>query len=72
MKPLMKPVTQASAETQRKLALAQRIFNEYYARCFWHMDPALIVSEPVIPLIVKGLRHHGGRRGLLAAAQLEE
>jgi hypothetical protein len=52
--------------------LARELFKEYYASCFWHMKPDLIVTEAMIPLVIKGLRAHGGRRGFLAAAQLIE
>jgi hypothetical protein len=55
-----------------RVELARRLFKEFYIRCFWHMDPKLEVQEAMIPLIVKGLKTHGGRRGLLAAAELEK
>ena len=53
-----------------KLKLAQSLFREFHARCFWHMKPDLIVTAATLPLIIKGLRTHGGRRGVLAAAKL--
>jgi hypothetical protein len=49
---------------------ARKLFEKHYARCFWHMKPDLIVTEEMIPLIVKGLRAHGDREGFLAAAEL--
>ena len=49
---------------------AQHLFREYYASCFWHLKPDLIVTDAMLPLIVKGLRTHGGRRGMLAAGEL--
>ena len=55
---------------QQKVELARIIFKEFYACCFWHLKPDLVVSEATMPLIIKGLRAHGGRRGLLAVAQL--
>ncbi len=55
-----------------KLALANRLYREYYTACFWHMKPDLVVTEAMIPVIVKGLRTYGGRRGMLAAAELAE
>jgi len=51
---------------------AQELFKEYYARCFWHLKPDLVVTQELIPMIVKGLRAHGGRREFLLAAQLLE
>ena len=61
-----------NANIQQKLALAQQFFHEFYAACFWHMRPDLVVTEAMLPLILKGLKHHGGHKGLRAAAQLEE
>jgi hypothetical protein len=55
---------------EERVALAQRLFQEYYIQCFWHMKPDLVVTEANIPSIVSGLRHHGGRRGAIEAAQL--
>ena len=52
--------------------LAQRLFKEYYASCFWHLKPDLVVTETMIPVIVKGLCAHGGRKGMLAASALQE
>jgi hypothetical protein len=56
--------------TNLRLELAQRLFQEFYCQCFWHYRPDLPITEARIPLVVKGLRAHGGRKGLLAAAQL--
>ena len=53
-----------------KLALTNQLYREYHAICFWHMRPDLIVTEPILPAIVNGLRTHGGKTGALAAAQL--
>lgn len=51
---------------------ANRLFREFYTACFWHMKPDLVVTEAMIPIIVRGLRTYGGRRGMLAAAELAE
>ena len=64
--------TPAEESTGARLKLASALFREFYASCFWHMKPDLIITEELIPLIIKGLRTHGGRRGLLAAARLKE
>jgi hypothetical protein len=63
------PVTNPSP-TSKRLQLAQQFFKEYYASCFWHLRPDLIVTEAMIPIIVKGLRTHGGKKGVQAAALL--
>jgi hypothetical protein len=55
-----------------RVELANRLFKEFYTACFWHMKPDLKVTEALIPAIVKGLRTYGGRRGMLAAAELTE
>ena len=53
-----------------KLALAQKAFQEFHARCFWFMRPdAEIVAEEV-PYICERLRADGGRRGFDIAAEL--
>jgi hypothetical protein len=49
---------------------AREIFKEFYANCFWHLKPNLVVTAEMIPVIVKGLRAHGGRQGFLLAAEL--
>ena len=61
---------EGSIERNKKLRLAARLFKEFYASCFWHMKPDLEITELMIPLIVKGLRHNGGKRGMLAAEEL--
>ena len=53
-----------------RLELANQLFREFYTACFWHMKRDLTVTEEMIPLIVKGLRTHGARRGMMAAARL--
>lgn len=52
------------------LALANQLFQEYRARCFWHSPPDLVVTAEQIPFVLKGLRNHGGRAGFLAAGKL--
>jgi hypothetical protein len=64
------PTDPSAKPAETRLELANRLFREHYARCFWHCRPDLRITEETIPLVVKGLREHGGRRGLLAAAQL--
>jgi hypothetical protein len=66
------PRTGSTQKPEPRIELARRLFREFYAACFWHLKPDLVVTEEMVPIIVRGLRTHGGRRGLLAAAQLEE
>ncbi len=58
--------------TSPAVELAQQLFKEYYASCFWHFKPDLTVTEEMIPWIVKCLCAHGGHKGMLAAAQLQK
>ena len=66
------PQTESARTPESRLELGRRLFCEFYAACFWHLKPDLVVTEETIPIILRGLRTHGGRRGLLAAAHLEE
>lgn len=63
--------TSAPLEDAQRLELANRLYREYRARCFWHCPPDLIITEELIPLVARGLRQHGGRRGFVLAAKLE-
>jgi hypothetical protein len=62
--------TDKSLPAEERLELANRLFREYYAACFWHLKPDLRITEEMMPIVVKGLRSHGGRAGALAAARL--
>jgi len=65
---------QADIETPltmpEKLALAQRAFREFHARCFWFMREDAQITEQEIPYICERLRADGGRPGFLLAAQI--
>lgn len=49
---------------------ARRAFRRFHARCFWYLREDLKVGLEDIPEIVRGLRKHGGREGLLLAEKL--
>jgi hypothetical protein len=66
------PHTGSTRKPESRIELARRLFREFYATCFWHLRPDLVVTEEMIPVLLRGLRTHGGRRGFLAASQLEE
>ncbi len=53
-----------------RLELANQLYREYHTRCFWHCPRDLDITEDLLPLVVKGLRTHGGRRGFILAAKL--
>ena len=63
---------ESARPTAEKVELANRLFREFYTACFWHMKPDLDVTEAMIPVVAKGLRTYGGRRGMLAAAELTQ
>ena len=53
-----------------KVALAQRTFREFHARCFWFMREDAQITDQEIPYICARLRADGGRQGFLLAAQI--
>jgi len=65
------PRTQAAHTVGERLNLANRLYREFYAQCFWHCPPDLVITEELLPLVVKGLRTYGGRRGFLLAEELQ-
>jgi hypothetical protein len=64
------PITNRTRTVEARCELANRLFREFYASCFWHYRPDLSITEESVPLVIRGLRRHGGKKGLLAAAQL--
>ena len=52
------------------LSLARDAFREYYARCFWYLDPDLTITEVHLELIARGLRRHGDRGAFMLAQQI--
>ncbi len=55
-----------------KIKLANELYLEYRTRCFWHCPKDLVITEELIPFVVKGLRTYGGHRGFVLAAQLRQ
>jgi hypothetical protein len=66
------PTTSVSQPRTRNewLELANRLYREFHARCFWHSPRDLLITEDMVPFVVKGLRTYGGRRGFVLAAKL--
>ena len=54
-----------------RLALANQLYRKFYSQCFWHCPRDLTITEDLIPLVVKGLRAHGGRRGFILSGKLQ-
>ena len=57
-------------ERAERLKLAQQAFRDFFAQCFWSSDPNLIITEELIPFVVRGLRYYGGHKGYQIAAEL--
>lgn len=58
------------AARQRRLALAQQAYRDFFAECFWSSDPGHRVEERDLPWIIRNLREHGGHRGYRIVAEL--
>jgi hypothetical protein len=56
---------------QERVELANLLYREFQSRCFWHSPRDLVITEDLIPFVVKGLRTHGGHRGFKLAAKLQ-
>jgi hypothetical protein len=69
-KPVSTPEHPDALTPAQRLELANRLFREYHARCFWHCPPDLVITEVLIPLVANGLRMHGGRQGFILSAEL--
>ena len=63
-------LSSADARDMVRVREARRAFRDFYAQCFWYLDPDLRVTLRDVPEIVRGLRRNGGRKGFLAAARL--
>jgi hypothetical protein len=64
------PTIPTPRNLRERLELANRLYREYHTQCFWHCPRDLDVTEELLPLVVKGLRAHGGHRGFLLASKL--
>ena len=67
-------LTPANANPQNlaeRVELANQLFRQFHTRCFWHSPRDLVITEELIPFVVKGLRTHGGRRGFMLAGKLQ-
>jgi hypothetical protein len=65
------PSISAPQDLHERMELANRLFREFHTRCFWHSPRDLVITEELIPFVMKGLRKHGGRRGFLLAGKLQ-
>ncbi len=66
----MKALPNEDLIMSEKLIIAREAFQLFRARCFWFVRPDLEITEAHLPLIIRGLRTHGGHRGFALAARL--
>jgi len=64
-------ISPARRTERERLELANRLYCQYRAQCFWHSPRDLVITEELIPFVVQGLRKYGGRRGFIASEQLQ-
>jgi hypothetical protein len=58
--------------TENPLQLANQLFRRYRARCFWHSPKDLVITDELIPFVIKGLRANGGREGFVLSGKLKK
>ena len=67
----MPPTTPADLlPLEERLALAQKTFDELFAKCFWSWDPNKRITEDQLPGVAHALRSQGGRREFLLSVKL--
>lgn len=54
-----------------QLDLANKLYQEYRDRCFWHCPRDLVITNELIPFVIKGLQLHGGREGYIKSKALQ-
>jgi hypothetical protein len=60
-----------SQDQSERLQRANQLYREFHTQCFWHAPRDLVITEELVPFVVKGLRTHGGRRGYMLAGKLQ-
>lgn len=63
-------LSREDAQSMVRIREARRAFRKYHAQCFWFMREDLKIGSEDIPEIAKGLRLHGGQRGMELAERL--
>jgi hypothetical protein len=64
-------MTSTPRNPRERLELAHLLYREFWSRCFWHSPRDLVITEDLIPFVVKGLRTYGGHRGFKLAGKLQ-
>jgi hypothetical protein len=65
------PPERVAVSQHEALELGKQLYREFHGRCFWHSPRNLVITEELLPFVVKGLRTHGGRRGFMLAGKLQ-
>lgn len=63
-------VKEKTQEKSRNVPMAQEIFRQFYAECFWHYAKDLEITEQNMHIVIDGLKKYGGRKGLQLAEEL--
>jgi hypothetical protein len=48
---------------EERLRVAQEAYGRFGTRCFWFMKRDLKITQDDLPLIIEGLKLHGGHEG---------
>jgi hypothetical protein len=54
-----------------RVELANQLYQHYHTQCFWHCPRDLVITEDMIPFVVKGLRAQGDRRAFILSGRLQ-
>src|SRR5262249_9738719 len=67
---ILMQTTATPCNLDERLELANLLYREFQNRCFWHSPRDLVITEDLIPFVVKGLRTYGGDPGFKLAGKL--
>jgi len=60
------------AQARRMVAVreARRAFRDYKTQCFWSFDPAWIIQNEQVPLVIRTLRNEGNAQAFALARRI--
>ncbi len=62
------PTISTPRNLNERLELANLLYRKFQNRCFWHSPRDLVITEDLIPFVVKGLRRTAGTAVLFSPA----
>jgi hypothetical protein len=65
-------IAETTRQAEFKAGRAQELFEQFYTQCFWHLKKDLKITPELLPIVIKGLRKHGGLKGMALAHKLEQ